>query len=500
MKKLAALLLSLMISATPIMAAEGEMGSFGGISTGVKMDTLTALKQESKKSNSSKVTLPYKENVYLSGAPETAEGTIEFKPGIEIDKEAGTGSYTESYKMTAQNASGSTKVIRNITFETKYIYEEDRKQATKTTTVKKWSEVITSGGVTYKLDQTKSNFTKSVLEDYTPGVLYYRGDVNYTAVYDQAGGDDQVTVTVVAPIYGYDQAYAKSETQRRTITVNKNNGEGYAITETPTMTVYRDIEYGSNEPTAISMAGNYKEIVKSEGVLSYDVLQGNSKLEKDEAAGMVSVAGPTSVDQLSIPSQLNLHGHPATTQIRKMYSMKIFDMDPAKFSTNEAVRKRDYIKMLVKALQIEIPDTTAKKSSKETPKSEVTGVSINDPIYPYMLAALRSGLISKDSVAKNSYLTREEMYVFNVRAIGLERLGLVTLDKYTTFCDDNKISSWAKSSVYAAYKIGLINTATDYVYPQKEVTMAECATFLDQLMSYLRYDLQKDYTDKMLMA
>ena len=92
------------------------------------------------------------------------------------------------------------------------------------------------------------------------------------------------------------------------------------------------------------------------------------------------------------------------------------------------------------------------------------------------------------------------MYLLNVKAIGLERLGLGTMDSYTPFVDDGQISSWAKSSIYAASNLGIITPSNGYILPKKLVTKAECATFLDQLINYLRYELQKDYNDKMLIG
>lgn len=505
MKKWAALIMSLTLLTTSAYAAEGEMGAFGGISPGIKMDTLTELAQTSKKKTTSKYTLPYKENIYLTGQAETVEGTIEIKPGKGVDQSIGQGTYTETYKMTAQNSDNTVKLTRNITTETKYIYEANRRQATKTTTLKKWSEIITVNGQTYKLDDKLSDFSKSILEDYTPGVLYYRGDIHYTAVYEPVGaeGNDNVTISVSAPIYGYEQAYAKSETQKRSITINLGNQQGYAIEETPTFTVYRDIEYGANEPTAISMAGNYKEIIRSEGVLSYNILQGNASLYEDDYAGMMSVEGGSVLDQLSYPTTLKLVGHPAETHIKKMYSMKIFDEPAATFSTNQVVTKKEYIAMLVKALKIQLPEeqTSSKKTSakKEEVVSPFTDIKSTDAYYPYAVAAYEAGLISGGQLSGNTPLTREMMYVLNVRALGLERLGIGTSDTYTPFIDDQQISSWAKSSIYAASKLGMLTSSNGYAFPQKKVTKAECATFLDQFTQYLRYDLQKDYNEKMLL-
>lgn len=505
MKKWAALIMSLALLTTSIYAAEGEMGAFGGISSGVKMETLTELAQTGKKKTTTKYTLPYKENVYLTGQAEPVEGTIEIKPGKGVDQSVGQGTYTETYKMTAQNSENTVRVTRNITTETKYIYEATRRQATKTTTLKKWTEVITVQGKSYKLDSDLSNFSKSILEDYTPGVLYYRGDIHYTAVYEPVGaaGSGNVTISVNAPVYGYEQAYAKSETQKRSITIDLGNNEGYAIEETPTFTVYRDIEYGANEPTAISMAGNYKEIIRSEGVLSYNILQGNGSLYEEDYTGMMSVEGGSIIDQLSYPTTLKLTGHPAETHIKKMYSMKIFDENAATFSTNQVITKKEYIAMLVKALQIPLPEEQSSSKKTSAKKQEVvspfTDMSSADPYYKYAVAAYQAGLISGGKFSGNTQLTREMMYVLNVRAIGLERLGIGTSDAYTPFVDDKQISSWAKSSLYAASKLGMLTPSNGYAFPKKAVTKAECAAFLDQFTQYLRYDLQKDYNEKMLM-
>lgn len=500
--------MSLALLTSSIYAAEGEMGYFGGISAGIKMQTITALEQTAtKKKTTSKYTLPYKENIYLSGVPQQVEGTIEIKPGKEIDKEKGEGTFTETYKMTAQDKTGTNKLTRNVTLETQYKYDASIKQTKKNTVVKKWSEVITSNGQTYTLDSDLSEFSKSTLEDYTPGVLYYRGDVYYNAVYKSGTGNNNSTITmsVSSPIYGYEQAYAKCEAQQRNITIDLGNGDGYAFKETPTYTVYRDITYGTNEPTAISMSGNYKEIMRGEGALSYNVIQGPQSLYANQMSGMLGVQSSPTVEQLSYPTTLNLAGYPAESEIKKMFSMKIFNQTPALFSPNAVITKKEYVAMLVRALQIEMPAEEKKsKSSSSNKKKDAevnpfTDLTTTDLYYRYALAAYNAGLIDGGSFNGNTYLTRELMYALNMRAIGLQRLGLATADTYTAYVDDNQISNWAKGSIYAAAKLGIVTTTNGYVYPKKTVTYADGATFINQLVDYLRYDLKKDYIDKMLV-
>lgn len=491
LKKIGMLILTFLLMSTSLYAVEGPIGYFGGISTGEKLPTITSLSQKKSK-KSTKYNFPYKENIYLSGKPEIVEGTIQIRPGKEIDKEKGQGKYNESYIIKAQNKDGSTKVTRSITLETEYIYEPNRKQITKTSTFTKWSEVVTVGGKTYKLDPKLSSFSKSILEDETPGVMYYRGDIQYDAVYQSVGGDaqSQTTVSVHGPIYGYNQAFARTETQKRSIMIDNGQNQ-YYIEETPTLTVYKDIQYGVNEPDAISFGGNYKEFIRSEGALTYNILQGSPKLYDDELTGSMSIENSPTIEQLSVPSGLQLKGHPAESDIRKMYSLKIFTEDPRRFSANQVVTKGEYIAMLVRALNIPIPE-------EEVAITPFKDVKASDPLYKYAVAAYQSGLVSGNVFNGKQHLTREMMYLLNMRAIGLERLGIGTGNVATAFIDDRSISQNAKSSLYAAAKIGLAIPANGYIFPQKYVTKAESATFLNQLISYLRYQLQKDYNEKML--
>ena len=183
--------------------------------------------------------------------------------------------------------------------------------------------------------------------------------------------------------------------------------------------------------------------------------------------------------------------------------MKIFTDDASTFSANQVVTKQEYIAMLVKAFNMELPEEKTKSSRRKNTTEEVspfTDIKSGDTYYKYAVAAYNAGLIDGGEFNGTTYLTRELMYTLNVKAMGLARLGIGTMDTYTPFVDDNQISSWAKSSIYAASKLGIINSANGYVFPKKNVTKAECATFLDQLISYLRYDLQQDYTDKMLIG
>ena len=499
MKKFIAFILAWMLSTTSLLAYEGEMGYFGGTTTGYKLPTTT--EQASTKRNTQKITLPYKETLYLTGKPVVVTGTIQFKPN-EVDKAKGSGSYSESYVIKAEDASGDNKVTRTVTLDTRYLYDGVARQMTKTSEVKKWTEVVVIDGNTYQLDSKLSSFSKSILEDYTPGATYYRGDVNYEAVYkDITGGEDTLKVQVNGPIYGYEHNFAKTETQKRSITID-NGGTQYYMEEMPTYTVYKELQYGANEPDAISFAGNYKEIIRGEGSNTYNVIAGHPSLYDDEQVASYNVVDAPKIEQLSAIELSKLKGHPAEADIKKMYSMKIFTEDVKNFSPDKVVTRGEYIKMLVKALNMEVPQLEEKKSTKKKDdKEEViifTDLSKTNPYYPYAMAAYNAGLVGAGSFGASTPLTREEMIMWNVKAVGLERLGLGTGQIGTAYIDDAKIATWAKPSVYAAAKLGIAPEANNYFLPKRQVTYSEAAAVLTQYLDYLRYELQKDYNDKMM--
>ncbi|OOB77646.1 MAG: hypothetical protein BEN18_09985 [Epulopiscium sp. Nuni2H_MBin001] len=492
-KKFGAALLAFMLMTTNVAALEGEMGYFGGITPGTKLPTSIELAQEDYQVPAN-YTLPYKEVVYLSGDAVEVEGTITVQSGmVGIDFRAEpTGSYTESYVINATSPDGRGSVTRNMTLTTQYVYNEGLDQLIKSSRVTNWNETVAADGSAYTLDQASSHFTKSIIEEHTPGVTYYSGDVYYKAVYNQ--GDSPTTMEVNSRIYGYDQAFAKTETQVRTISIDDGEDQ-YFIKETPSITMNKEIFYSSNEPYAISFAGNYKELIQGYGAVKYDILVGNDELRSNQMTGVVGVDDTFLLDQMALPSLSQLQGHPARTDIEKLYSMGIYDVNPIAFSPNQAITRGEYITMLVKTLGIELPDVTSRRAVL----MDFEDVAKTDPNYQYIYAAYNAGLINSTTVNPDDYITREELIVFNVRALGLQRLGLGIPTIQTSFMDDSKISNYAKSSLYVAGQIGIIPNSNGYIFPDMNVSYADCAVFLNLFIDYLRYGLQKDYNQMMML-
>ena len=57
----------------------------------------------------------------------------------------------------------------------------------------------------------------------------------------------------------------------------------------PTYTVHKELQYGANEPDAISFAGNYKEIIRGEGSNTYNIIAGSPNLYDNEPVGSYNV-------------------------------------------------------------------------------------------------------------------------------------------------------------------------------------------------------------------
>jgi hypothetical protein len=85
-----------------------------------------------------------------------------------------------------------------------------------------------------------------------------------------------------------------------------------------------------------------------------------------------------------------------------------------------------------------------------------------------------------------------------VRALGLTSMGL-NPTPMTAFADDERISSWAKQSIDAASRLGLVfSDQYGNFNPQQVVTKGEAAAFIVRLIDYMRHDLHTDYADHLL--
>ncbi|MCL2463442.1 MAG: S-layer homology domain-containing protein, partial [Defluviitaleaceae bacterium] len=380
----------------PAFAAVGDMGFFGGISEGRKLPKTTELllsQNARARGRDTRPPLSYKELIFLSGRPWEFTGVLDVSANGGVADNADFGTYTETYRVLPSAATDRTVTInRAVTYTVNW--RRENSQVVKDYTVRSWVEAISTPDGTYILDPQQSTYSVSVIEDHTPGVTYYRGDVSMHAVY---GGGTSADSS--GSLYGYSCAWSSTETHRLDVTVS---GEGWQARYQirPSVSVSKTLQYAANEPEAISFAGNYKEVMQNASGLKYDYYVMPWMYPDQDASGGTSLAAQNTFEQLTAPDLSFLAGHPAEDDIKRLFAMQVLAGDPQQYQPGQAITRGQYVAALVRAIKLPIVQTAAKaRGGNAAPAAPVfPDVPPERPEYPYIMAAYNSRLaIGRDN-------------------------------------------------------------------------------------------------------
>ena len=301
--------------------------------------------------------------------------------------------------------------------------------------------------------------------------------------------------------YGYDSAWSSTETHRIDGTVT-TDGWQLQYQVRPSVSMGKTLQYSENEPTAISFSGNYREVMQNKSGLSYDIYTlPKVNTYNVPRTGTESIDTYNSFEQLIAPNLGFLKGHFAEADIKKLFAMQILDGEPTFYQPSQSVTRGQFVSMLTKAVKLPVEDTSKKKKSSK--KAQVVNIVFPDVTedredYKYIMAAYKAGLaVGRDNghFYTDSPIERQEAIVILLRTLGLENLGL-SPTPVTSFVDDKYIADWAKKEVYAAARLGIISGDSDGNFrPKSYVSKAEAAAFVNRLVTYMRSDLQTDYTE-----
>lgn len=148
-----------------------------------------------------------------------------------------------------------------------------------------------------------------------------------------------------------------------------------------------------------------------------------------------------------------------------------------KFSPGSNITRGDFVTMLGRLHGI---------NAAEYISSIFTDVSSAKYYGPYIKWAQENGIVDgvgNDKFDPSAKITREQMAVIIVRYA--EYAGITLADSGSTekFADNSKISSWARTQVYAARNAGIINGLPGNVFsPKGNATRAECCAVLSRLV------------------
>ncbi len=492
---------------TPAYANIGDMGYWGGTSQGRPLPKTSELMlkeiegSKSKKAKGDDLTMIYKEVFFLNGEPVEYEGLITNKTSDQIDPKVNAGKYTHTITIKDSDTSpANVTVDKSIVFDVSY-----RKEGTQIVLdykPKTWKEEITIDDSTYTLDSKQSNSSMSIIQDKTPGVTYYKGDITQISVYTTDGNDDNVKTVKLdmsGSFYGYDNAWSQAEAQRLDYTLN-SDGWQMQYQQRPSVFINKLLQYSPNEPTAISFDGNYREVTQNQSGVSYNIYVKPMIFEEVRNEGNLNIQTFNSFEQLIAPDLSYLKGHYAEADISKLFAMKIFEGAPSYYQPDQSMTRGQFITALVKALKIPIETETAKPTTgKKAPEKRILfpDVQSERPDYPYIMAAYDVDLaygLNNGYFYPDSPLELQEAIVIMLRGLGLEHLGL-TPTPVTSFTDDALIASWAKRELYAAERIGIIYPDGEgRINPLKMISKAEGAAFINRLLTYMRVELADDYS------
>lgn len=499
------LTVTLVLSSIPIsvFAETGYMGYFGGITEGRRLPKTseTILDTRSETQNG---TLSYKEYVIMDKTPTLFEGEMEIENGApqSLDELEDSGTYEVTLGMHPGDDSTSEATIdRDITFEVNYY--KSGNSVIKDYTVTSWEETLTSPTGSYTLNEDKSYYDISIVESYSPGVMYYKGDISSKAYYDGGLSEDGIAeVTRTGGIYGYDSAWSSTETQRIDAYV-KNGEDTFNYQVRPSVSVYKDLQYGDNEPTYTSFDGNYKEVLINESGLFYNILDKSNSMYLTEDSGSASIDSRNYFEQLPPVNLTNLKGAPYYSDIEKLYGMGIIDGNPNLFVPTQAITRGEFVTMLVKAFKLPTDkyEAASTKSTTKPMASYYADVLSNRDDFKYIMTARDYGVAygaTDGHFYPDSQITRQEAICMIIRSLGLQTIG-ITGNPQSPFIDDEDIASWAKNDLYTAYKVGIISTGDDFkIYPKKTLTKAEAAVMINSMIDYLRYTLKENYAESIV--
>lgn len=437
----------------------------------------------------------YEEAVFLSGIPVIFKGTSK---DIKIAQKESKGKLTETYSMKLTASNGAT-LTRNIAYESDVVDYAVLGQKTSNGEVKKYTEKITIGAITYSL--VDYQFSQGTVTDNRAASDYYSGNIisRKTYAFETGKGKNAVQNTVTIETdsrhAGYENFWGATETQITESVYSYSDGKTSHVKNRLSTSKSRVLNYEENLGSLGSFEGGYA-VVSEKDVISeytYDLSSGQKGTLDLDTEYM-----PT-IERLIIPKFRDLTTHYAKEAIEKLYSLGIYSDSSNFFSPNTPMKRIDFTTAIGKAVDLRVFE---EKKSKKTPTTSVfkdLKRSIKD--YGYIESALNKGIIkgvSADYFKPDNAINRAQAATIFVRALGLENRA-PDPGYLTKFTDDKQIPNYARDGIYIANELGLmIGDAAGRFNPNKPLTRAEASVVLERFLKYLEDDLKQNYRDDIL--
>ena len=502
------LIIFLLILVFPLntLAAEGDCGYEGGISSG---------------ENPNGTDYDYQEVIFVTGKPVVVKGTVSIKKTQKNNLETWTYKYI-NLKNDVEKVTVNRTIAYNVTLTPKSIGQVQKQVSIKGTP----TERITVDKISYTLK--KYDFSKSTIQDVKPVAQYFAGEFMGEKTYNIAGGtgtaNGTVTVTATGQLFGYNQYWSNTESQIIDYYIdNKQDKVKWARTAKVgiAMTTEKKLSYEKNKPTEISFEGGYVQKQNNLSVLQYE-----SELPEFDSKGtptdyLIKYKDTLKYDtfpqvtRLVVPNLRQLKGHWAENDVKLLYSLEVFKDDAENFKTNDFMSRAEFAKSIILAGKILTDDEIAQAEAKLLGNNDTTqnATNIKDevqifddvplyyPYYTYIKEVYNRKImdgINRKSFWPQNTITRAQAVTLFIRALGFESRAPSPV-AVTSFKDNDDIPSWARNSIYVAEKIGIVKGDNfGNVMPNKPMTKGEVAVMLNRFINYMREDIIKDYRERVI--
>lgn len=450
----------------------------------------------------------YEEMVFITGKPIKFTGTYTH---TERDRRDDEINITYRFNLTAEgeDEDGEVeeyKLDRNVRFTVDASPNKEIGQTTNITELTSYKETIRIGDDRYELDDYQ--FSKSDVIDNRPASDFYEGNIRGRKYYTINRNDGTVTVSMSGGNVGYENFWGSTETQiiDHTITYDKKGTEDndperwtgtYSHQVSDSLT--ESLRYSGNNTSLSSIGGGHVKTT-NQGVVS----RYNYSLPEGRGSISLNMDMIPKVERLIVPKFRDVNGHWAEEDIKKLYSLNVFDDNSSVFSPNTPMIRLDFTKAVIRASDIRVQEEEtrrSRRSRKDEEPSYFRDIRTENEEYKYVKSGVDKGIIegiSKDFFGPEDYLTRAQAVTILVRALGYESKA-PNPGYITGFSDDYDIPNWAKDSIYMGKEIGLLSgDSQNRANPNDYLTRAEASTLIINYLKFLEKDLQRDYRDNIL--
>jgi N-acetylmuramoyl-L-alanine amidase len=497
---------SLIVPGT-VFARMGDSGYEGGISSG---------------ESPGKTLYDYQEVTFVSGEPIVLKGTLLIKKTLKAGSKGAANEQvlTSVYTYNLKNADKSAALTKVLTLSTKLTKKENGQIVEETTLTKVPAETLKIKNVTYTLKNYE--FSRTNLIDSKPAINFYTGNIWGRKTYQfgagTAAGIGKVTVEETGEFYGYDQYWGTTEAQviDYMIQSEQKKGDvsdvwGGTASVKLSSTTSKQVDFVDNIPDQISFKGGYVQKQHNEGIMEYSCslpefdkngVSTDNLLVRKDSIKLESFPVQT---RLVVPNISQLRGHWAENQIKLLYSLEVFKGNSSNFKPDQLISRAEFASAILAAVR-EVPVDPVlvsktgqiKKSKSIKPISLFNDVFTENTFFSSIDSVYKRGLMEgtgNNNFSPNGYVTVADALLVFINALGLDGLAPNPVP-VTTFKDNDKIPSYAKSAVYVADKIGLVEAdSKGYLNATQKLTKAKSAMLITKFIQYMQDDIRKDYRE-----